>query len=371
PAQNMVYADREGHIGYQAPGRIPIRKSGSDGNLPAEGWRSDDDWTGDYIPFEGLPNVLDPEEGFVVTANQAVAGQDYPFHVTDDWDRGYRSQRIREVILEKEELSVAEMEELQFDDRNPIAPALTPYLLEIELPTAYWDDGQQKLRDWDFSQDADSPAAAYFNVVWRTLLERTFHDDLVEEIWPDGGQRWMAVVSRLLPRPADPWWDDATTDGEVETRDDILEDVLRDARDEMTRLQARNADEWTWGHLHHLDLTNPTLGTSGVGLVEALVNRGPWEVGGGGSAVDATSWDAAAGYGVTAAPSMRMVVSMRDLDESRWINLTGVSGHPFSDHYTDQTDLWAEGESLPWAFSADEVDAAGTATLNLVPGESE
>ena len=100
---------------------------------------------------------------------------DYPFHLTDDWDRGYRSQRIRDVLLEKRELSVAEMEELQSDNRNPIAPALTPYLLEIELPTSYWDDGQEKLRGWDFTQDADSAAAAYFNVVWRTLLARTFH----------------------------------------------------------------------------------------------------------------------------------------------------------------------------------------------------
>ncbi|HET8959926.1 penicillin acylase family protein, partial [Nocardioides sp.] len=147
--------------------------------------------------------------------------------------------------------------------------------------------------------------------------------------------------------------------------------ALRDARNEMTRLQARNADEWRWGHLHQLDLLSPTLGSSGVGAVEALVNRGPWEVGGGGSAVDATSWDAVEGYDVTAAPSMRMVVSLRDLDESRWINLTGVSGHPFSDHYTDQTDLWADGETLAWPFSADEVEAAGSATLTLVPGESE
>jgi penicillin amidase len=371
PAQNMVYADREGHIGYQAPGRIPIRKSGNDGNLPAEGWRPDDDWTGHYVPFQGLPNVLDPEEGFIVTANQAVVDPDYPYHLTDDWDRGYRSQRIRDVLLEKGELSVAEMEELQLDNRNPIAPALTPYLLEIELPTSYWDDGQELLRGWDYAQDADSAAAAYFNVVWRNLLARTFHDDLPEEVWPDGGQRWMGVVSRLLTRPADPWWDDSTTDGEVETRDDILEDALRDARDELTRLRSRDAGEWTWGHLHHLDLTNQTLGTSGIGLVEALVNRGPWEVGGGGSAVDATSWDAVEGYAVTAAPSMRMVVSLRDFDESRWINLTGVSGHPFSEHYTDQTDLWADGQTLPWAFSADEVEAAGTSTLKLVPGQSE
>ena len=78
PAQNLVYADREGHIGYQAPGRIPIRKSGNDGRMPAEGWVSANDWTGDFIPFDGLPSVLDPEEGFVVTANQAVIGAGLP-----------------------------------------------------------------------------------------------------------------------------------------------------------------------------------------------------------------------------------------------------------------------------------------------------
>ena len=122
PAQNMVYADREGHIGYQAPGLIPIRQSGNDGYLPAEGWRADDDWTGDYVPFKGLPSVLDPEQGFVVTANQAVTDPDYPFHLTDDWDRGYRAQRIREVLEEEGELSVTEMAELQLDDRSPLAP---------------------------------------------------------------------------------------------------------------------------------------------------------------------------------------------------------------------------------------------------------
>ena len=78
PAQNLVYADREGHIGYQAPGLIPIRQSGNDGSRPVEGWRPENDWTGEYVPFDGLPQVLDPEEGFVVAANQAVAGEDYP-----------------------------------------------------------------------------------------------------------------------------------------------------------------------------------------------------------------------------------------------------------------------------------------------------
>ncbi len=368
PSQNLVYADRAGHIGYQAPGRIPIRKSGNDGLLPAAGWRPENDWTGDHIPFDGLPNLLDPEEGFIVTANQAVTGRDYPYHLTDDWDRGYRSERIRDLVTQEGELSVDEMLDLQLDDQNPMASTLTPYLLDLHLPRGYFSDGQELLRDWDFGQPADSAAAAYYNVVWSNVLALTFHDELDEDVWPDGGDRWYAVMERLLRSPSDAWWDDTSTEDQVETRDDILGRAMIAARDELTRREALDPDDWSWGHLHRLDLHNQTLGESGVGVVEWLVNRGSWELGGGSSTVDATSWDASEGYEVTSAPSMRMVVSLGDLDQSRWINLTGVSGHPFNSHYTDQTDLWATGETLPWAFSESAVEDAGRDTLTLTPG---
>ncbi|WP_344151738.1 penicillin acylase family protein [Nocardioides koreensis] len=369
PAQNLVYADTEGHIGYQAPGRIPIRKSGNDGLLPVAGWRPENDWTGDYVPFDGLPNVLDPEEGFIVTANQAVIGQDYPYRLTDDWDQGYRSQRIRDLLDKEGELSVDEMLDLQLDDRNPMGPVLTPYLLDVDLPRGYYSDGQRLLLHWDFGQPADSAAAAYFNVVWSNLLRLTFQDELPEDQWPDGGDRWFAAVSHLLATPADPWWDDAATD-RVETRDDILAEALTTARDELTRRQDVSADEWSWGRLHRLDLHQAALGESGIGPVEWLVNRGTWQVGGGSAAVDATSWDASEGYAVTSAPSMRMVVSVGDFDKSRWINLTGVSGHPFDGHYTDQTDLWADGDTLPWPFTPSAVHDAAEDTLTLTPAEA-
>jgi penicillin amidase len=374
PAQNLVYADRDGHIGYQAPGRIPIRKSGNDGALPSAGWRPENDWTGDDVPFDALPSVLDPDEGFLVTANQAVVDPSYKYFLTDDWDRGYRAQRIRDLLgsqVEAGEVSVDSMAELQLDDWNPMAPVLTPYLLHVDLPRGYFSAGQRQLRQWDFHQDADSPGAAYFNVVWRNLLADTFHDDLPEEIWPNGGDRWFAVVTRLLDDPGSAWWDDKTTDGVVETRDDILERALREARDELTRREALNPDEWSWGHLHRLALHDQTLGESGIGPVEWLVNRDGWRVGGGSSTVDATGWDAAEGYDVTTAPSMRMVVSLADLDESRWVSLTGVSGHPFNAHYTDQTDLWAAGETLPWAFTDTAVDAAADDVLTLQPAPED
>jgi penicillin G amidase len=371
PSQNLVYADREGHIGYQAPGRIPIRKPGHDGLMPAEGWVSANDWTGDYIPFDGLPNVLDPEEGFIVTANQAVIGPEYPYHLTDDWDQGYRATRIRHLLEEEGELSIDEMTDLQLDTHNPMAAVLVPYLLDVDVPAGYYEEGQDELVGWDFDQPADSGAAAYYNAVWSNLLRLAFHDEIRPDNWPDGGDRWFSVVRSMLDEPAGPWWDDVSSEDVVETRDDILRQALMDARDEMTRRQALDPADWTWGHLHRMDLRSSTLGDSGIGIVERLVNRDGYQVGGGSSIVDATGWEAAEGYEVTSAPSMRMVVSLADLDDSRWINLTGVSGHPGSSHYDDQTELWVEGEYLPWAHSREAVEEAGEATMVLEPAAEE
>jgi len=366
PAQNLVYADREGHIGYQAPGRIPIRKSGNDGLTPSAGWLPENDWSGSYVPFDALPNVLDPHDGFVATANQAVVGEDYRYHLTDDWDHGYRAQRIRDVLAAEPDLSVDEMAELQLDDHSGLASTLVPRLLDVHLPRGYYDDGQELLRAWDFTQPADSAAAAYFNAVWRNLLALTFHDELRPSIRPDGGSRWWSVVGRLLRQPASPWWDDTAT-ARVETRDQMLRRAMLQARDELTRLLARNPQDWEWGRLHRLDLHNKTLGESGNGVVEALLNRDGRRVGGGGSLVNATAWNAAVGYRVTAAPSMRMVVSLEDFDDSRWVNLTGASGHAFNDHYTDQTELYVDGRTLPWAFSRSAVEDVREDTLTLVP----
>ena len=153
----------------------------------------------------------------------------------------------------------------------------------------------------------------------------------------------------------------------VEDRDLILSEAMRDARDELTRKVALSPNRWTWGQLHRLDLENQSLGRSGIGAVEAIFNRGPFKVGGGSSSVDATSWEANHGYTVTAAPSMRMVVDLDDLERSRWVSLTGASGHAASGHYRDQTSLWVEGDTLPWAFDRSAVSKATEDRLVLEP----
>ncbi len=365
PSQNLVYADVDGNIGYQAPGAIPIRSRG-DGRWPVPGWDGKHEWKG-YVPFDELPNELNPGSGFVVTANNQVVGGQYKHLLGADTAAGYRSERIRELLTSKGRLSVRDMSRFQMDTYNTNAERLVPYLLDIPLDTKFARQGQDTLRGWDLRQPADSSAAAYFSVVWRNLLELTFHDELPRDQWPDGGERWFNVMRTILDKPNSHWWDNLATPTLVERRDDILRDAMIRARDELTMIRSRDISGWEWGQLHRLTLVNPTLGESGVGLVERLFNRGPVQVGGGSGLVDATAWDAAEGYGVTAVPSMRMVVDMANLDRSRWIQLSGNSGHAFHEHYDDQLPLWATGRTLPWAFGGRAVTKSTVDTLTLRP----
>lgn len=366
PSQNLVYADVDGNIGYQAPGRIPVRSAG-DGRWPVPGWTGEYDWLG-YIPFDALPSVLNPDEGYIVAANQAVTSSEYPFMLTADYDYGHRSARLRDLIEDAGLLDAEAMLAIQMDSRNPMAETLVPYLLELDDLRDYYGDGIELLRGWDYSQPPDSAAAAYFNAVWRNVLALTFHDELPEGQWPAGDGRWFEVVRALLQDPTDPYWNDVRTD-EVETRDDILRQAARDGRDEMTRRQGKDPANWEWGRLHALTLTEPTFGSSGIGPIETLFNRGPVHVGGGSSIVQANGWHAPDGFATTWVPSMRMVVDLGNLDDSRWIDLTGISGHPYHDHYGDQTELWRTGQLLPMRSSPEAVRTATTSTLTLIPRE--
>jgi penicillin G amidase len=364
PAQNLVYADVDGNIGYQAPGRIPVRAKG-DGRWPAPGWTGAYEWTS-YIPFERLPTVRNPRQGFIVTANNAVASPDYPFLLTHDWSYGYRSSRIEERLAAAPKLDVAGMEQIQHDDRNPFAPLLVPYLNRVELPDSA-RAVRNLLNDWQYEQNADSAAAAYFNAVWRHLMVRTFNDDLEEGARPTDGDRWFEVVGRLLQQPDDPWWDDIGTSDRQEDRDDILRQAMVAARDELAARLGEDERTWSWGKLHTLELTNDTFGTSGIAPIEWLFNRGPLRLGGNSDSVNATGWNYQTGYEVDWVPSMRMVVDLADLDRSRWINLTGASGHAFARTYWDQARLWAAGETTPMRAREDTIRAEAWHTLTLTP----
>jgi penicillin amidase len=361
PAQNMIYADVDGNIGYQAPGSIPVRQSG-DGRWPVPGWLTKYEWRG-RVPFEQLPHVLNPPDGYVVTANQAVVRSTYPHLITADWDYGYRSQRIRALVAAAgKDVDAADFEKIQADTYNANAARLAPELLAVTAPERL-TPARNLLRRWDYSQPAESAAAAFFNATWRHLLQRTF-DELPADAKPDGGGRWFEVMRGLLEKPSSPWWDDKRT-ADPESRDEVLVGAMDDAVRELTRRFGDNPEAWQWGKLHTLELRNPAFGASGVGAIEWLLNRGPYEVDGGGSIVNATGWNASRGYDVYWVPSMRMVVDLGDLDRSRWINLTGASGHTFHRDYTSQVELWRQGRTTPmrWKRSTIESDAEHHLTL--------
>ncbi|MFF5101491.1 penicillin acylase family protein [Streptomyces sp. NPDC000134] len=410
PSQNLVYADTDDHIGYTLPGQIPIRAENHDGSLPAPGWDPDYRWTGKYIEDDELPYEYDPERGYIVTANQAVVDQDdYPYTLTTDWGYGTRSQRIGELIEQKIEdggkISTDDMRQMQLDNSNEIARKLVPALLKIDVGDKDVRQAQKLLEGWDYTQDADSAAAAYFNAVWRNMLKLAFGNKLPKELrvegqclWvdpvdttgpadeerkvrecgrrdadeaqPDGGDRWFEVVRTLVDDQDSDWWTtpaSGTRKGADHNRDDLFKRAMVDARWELTAKLGKDIDTWSWGRLHRLFLKNQTLGTSGPGFLKYALNRGPWKLSGGEAAVNATGWNAAGGYGVIWVPSMRMVVNLGDLDKSRWINLSGASGHAYSAHYTDQTGKWAKGELLPWSFSGKAVQGSTTDTLVLKP----
>ena len=365
PAQNLVYADVEGNIGYQAPGRLPIRGAG-DGWMPQPGWDSRYDWTG-FIPFEELPVSYNPPSGYIVTANNAIVADDYPYFLSRDWDYGYRADRIEHLIERRAAagpLTAQDMREIQMDSEMWIGKRLASAMDDVTVTGAGTRDAVDLLRSWDAQNSASSPAAAYANVLWSNLVRNIFAER-ADPLPIEGHGRLFTVVGDLLDSPADPLWSNPTLG--VTSMNEMLALSAEEAYDELVGLQGDAVNAWRWGDLHAITLTSDTLGSSGIAPIEMLFNRGPYAVGGGASVVNATGWDLGTSYATTTVPSMRMVVDLADLDASTWIHLTGASGHAFDEHYIDQTAAWAAGVQKPWAFSPAAVDAATRHTLVLVP----
>ncbi|MFJ9609191.1 penicillin acylase family protein [Kitasatospora sp. NPDC101176] len=410
PAQNLLYADAK-HIGYQAPGDVPVRAKG-DGTLPAPGWDSGYQWKGS-IPFTALPYSLDPAAGYIVTANQAVVDPSYKYSLTKDWEYGTRAKEITDqiegLLKNNGKISPDDMQSMQLDNTSIMAKTLVPLLLKQQIDDPYVREAQDLLKDWNYHQDADSAAAAYYNGVWRQLLTLAFgqkfpadlrakgncllvrqQDDptkpdssskIVTECGtrdpgkaqPDGGDRWTEVVRQQLDKPDSSWWTYIDSDHkEQKGLDNLLKEAMKNARQDLTALLSKDVSTWSWGRLHKLTLREQTLGTDessiASGVVHRLLNRGPYRLSGGSAAVDAAGWNAAAGYQVDWIPSMRMVVDLSDLDSSRWINVGGASGHAFHDNYNDQTDLWLKGKLLTWAYTPDAVEKATKHKLVLTTG---
>ena len=384
PAQNFVYADTEGNIGYQAPGRIPVRRGGT-GRIPAPGWTDEYQWEG-FIPFEELPYVYNPEKDYVVTANNPVVPDSYPYLIATEFNHGYRARRIVDLIEEGDtDIDTDDVAAMHGDTYNLMFESLRPVLEQLDLgvdddaaesdgraPGAAVSAARDMLLAWDGRMDTDSAEAALYAFFYQSLVESLFLDQIPAELWESSprigeGSRVQSVIENLLADPGSRWWDDVLTPSRTERRDDILRRALSRA---LVAGEARfdaPPEDWEWGAIHTAEFRNQSLGESGIGLIERLFNRGPVAVGGGMQQVLSADWDFREPYEVNLLSSMRQIIDLSDLDASRMSHTTGQSGHPFHRHYDDLMEPWARVEYHPHYFSREALDGTRVRRLELSP----
>ena len=361
PSQNFVFADVDGNIGYQMPGRIPIRAQG-DGTVPVPGWTGQYEWEG-TIPFDELPFLFNPPQGWIVTANHAVVDSAYPYFISRDWAPGYRAQRIIDLLLAQESLSLEEMGEIQMDSYNYSASEVLPYLLALEPGDPEVQEALRQLANWDLQMVRDSNPAVIYAAFWAHLMENLFADELGAR--PGGGGWEMLTVRNLLQEPDNLWWDDVSTPDKKEARDVILQRSLADGVVWLQDTLGGKMADWQYGQIHTATFSNQSLGQSGIGLIESLFNRGPVPADGGSSIVNATSWSAQEPAVIRSVPSLRQIIDLSDLQNSLAVHTTGQSGHPYHPHYEDMIPMWQDGlfHTMHWERSAVEADAEGTLRL--------
>jgi penicillin amidase len=371
PSQNVLYADREGNIGYQLPGLIPIRKNG-DGTLPVPGWVDDYEWVG-FVPFEELPMLYNPKSGYIVTANNPAVSPGFSYNLGMELDFGYRARRIVDLIEGKSSpLTVDDMRLIQGDTLNLSTFEVLPYLEDLNLEEEMHQIFRDKLLAWDRQMDVDSSGAALYGLFYISLIEETFADQLPETQWrpeklPGNVSLLQNTIYYLLHDPTNPWWDDRGTTEAVETRDDILAGALEKASIRGTEIFGENPEAWRWGAVHTTTFQNQTFGKSGIGLLKRVYNRGPVEVGGGNAQVISNEFKLEEPFDVWLIPSMRMIVDLSNLSNTFMMHTTGQSGHPGHPHYDDFILPWSEVEYHPSRWEKTDVEENAEGVLVLRP----
>ncbi|MBU0596515.1 penicillin acylase family protein, partial [Candidatus Bipolaricaulota bacterium] len=379
PAQHFVYADVTGSIGYQLAGRVPIRAADFDGLVPTIGWTDEHEWKG-FIPFELLPHVLNPTSGVIVAANHAAVppayydllavelGEGFNYRLNGEIDYAYRAERIHELLASGVPHTVESFGPMQGDTKSLSAGEVLPYLAELAFEDAQLAEARDWLLEWDGRFDPSSARAVLYAHMWDNLVRNVFADELGSDAQLVGGDREMWSIRCLLEEPENPWWDDTETDSVVETRDDVLLRSFTEAHATAVGRHGAQRAAWSWGGVHTATFVSKPLGQSGVGMFEALVNRGPIPVGGMTDTISNTRWNVSAGtFDVKSIPAMRMVIDVADLSRSVGIHSTGQSGHPFAKDYDSMLEGWRDIAAYPLLWTREEIENAVIDRLILRP----
>ncbi len=343
-SQNFIYADTKGNIGWYAAGKIPTRKTG-DGSLPYNGATNEGDWTG-FIPFEELPHLYNPPEGFIVTANQRTVGTSYKYH--DVFARVYvpfRAQRIHNLIAANPKMTLDASSDIQMDTFSILNSRLAR---EIVKQKAASDETLKILQGWDGKMSPDSQAALLIEYIRRAfrnrLLENAFGEERAKRIgWANDGN-WE---NKLLTSQPKDW-----LPKEFKSYAELFKASEVDARESLIKTAGVDRTKWTWGEVNKIKFPHPLAVVPLIGLqfdVKTLPLKG--------------SGGTAASPNVGQSVSMRFLADLQDWDLTRHVIPTGESGDPKSPHWADQIDNWYNGNTPVFPFSKTAVEKAAKEIL--------
>ena len=360
PAENMVWADRTGAIGWQAAGIQPMRRNWS-GLLPVPG-DGRYEWDG-YLPITALPHELNPNRGFVATANHYLFPNDYPFpeamHYT--WADPYRASRITEVLGSGRLFSVAEMARLQNDDLSIPARALVPLLKDLNVANAASARARELLLGWDFVMDKASVPAGIYGM-WQRRLSANVREVMIPVAAREAlGQNFLSLkrVIDWLYAPDGRFGADPAA-----ARDALVVKSLDEAVAELGKRFGPEMAKWQWGQdgYHHALIRHPLAGAAND-ATRARLNVGPLPRGGNGETVSATG----GADNQTSGGSFKLIVDTENWDNSIGLNNPGQSGNPDSPMYRNLFEMWARGRYFPIAYSRTRVESVTESVTELTP----
>jgi penicillin amidase len=355
PTFSVVYADVDGHIGYQMAGRIPVREVADRGFRP--GWGPRHQWQG-LIPFEEMPHWVGPPRGWVATANNRPAPDDFPWPLSGCWSSGMRGERIHQMIEAKEHLSFEDQKVMQQDVLSLRAKRCVGPLVEAlkDLQAPRVAQCLAMLKRWDHRIEAGSVPAAVFNVFFarwtKAVVRERFSGDAVD-LLTEGA---AGLAAALLEEDRVGWFGPGR-------REAALAEAFVGALDWLTEKLGPDMQRWRWGRIHKMPLRHFLSGRGDLG---ELLDHGGVEVGGDGVTVASAS--PGAQFQARSGAGYRLIVDLGSAPPELWaVDGQSQSGHPGSPHYDDQLQDWLDGRYHRVTLDASAGRTIGHECLQLQP----
>lgn len=356
PSENMVWADKEDNIGWQAVGITPLRKNWT-GLLPVAG-DGRYEWEG-YIPIKDLPHTFNPKESYFATANQDNIPRGYPFSVGFMWTDPYRFARIQEVLSSSRKFTLTDMTKLQHDVLSIPARTLVPLLQGLHSNDVKAEKARHSLLSWDYKMEANSIEAAIYRSWERRLSQNVWNLYIPEKARSIFPRRSLKKMIDYLTAPDGHYGSDPT-----EGRDSILIQSLDQGIKDLVERLGPDMSRWQYGQekCHHIKIRH-MLSNAVNNEVRSKLDVGPAPRGGNGFTVNMTTGS----LNQTSGASFRIIVDLENWDNSVGTNCPGQSGNPENPHYDDLFELWTKGKYFPVFFSRNKVESAAESITILKP----